>query len=330
MKILVTGSSGHLGEALVRTFRDLGNEVIGLDIEESAFTTMVGSVADKSSVSGCMSGVDVVFHTATLHKPHVATHSKQAFVDTNVSGTLMLLEQAKANGVGAFVFTSTTSVFGDVLRPPVGEPAAWVTEELRPIPRNIYGTTKTAAEDLCHLFHRKHGLNCIILRTSRFFPEEDDNELIRKNYDDDNAKANEFLFRRVELEDVVSAHIAAANRASELGFGRYIISATTPFSVEDMPGLNTNAPAVVRQRIPDYPEVYDQLDWRMFDKIDRVYVNDAARMDLGWQPKCDFAYILANLQSGKCPKSRISELVGSKGYHDRTYKDAPYPVESAD
>ena len=327
MKVLVTGSSGHLGEALVRTFRDSGNEVVGLDVKESAFTTIKGSVASRSSVKKCMSGVEVVYHTATLHKPHVVTHSMQDFVDTNVSGTLALLEEAKANGVRAFVFTSTTSMFGDALRPPAGTPAAWVTEDVEPIPKNIYGVTKTAAEDLCQLFHRQNGLNCIILRTSRFFPEEDDDKLKRENFDGNNAKANEFLFRRVELEDVVSAHIAAARRAPVLGFGRYIISATTPFLPEDLQELNSNAPAIVRKRAPGYLEIYNQLGWKMFDKINRVYVNNAARADLDWRPKYDFAYILKCLQKGNYPKSPISEIVGSKGYHNQKFKDGPYPVQ---
>ncbi len=326
MKILVTGSSGHLGEALVRTFRDSGNEVVGLDVKESAFTTNVGSVADRACVKECMSGVDAVYHAATLHKPHVATHSMQDFVDTNVSGTLTLLQEAKANGVRAFVFTSTTSMFGDALRPPAGTPAAWVTEDVKPIPKNIYGVTKTAAEDLCHLFHRKHGLNCIILRTSRFFPEEDDDKLKREGYGGDNAKANEFLFRRVELEDVVNAHIAAAGRAPELGFGRYIISATTPFLPEDLQGLNSNAPDIVRKRVPAYLDIYNQFGWKMFDKINRVYVNDAARADLGWRPKYDFAYILKCLGKGSYPRSPITKSVGSKGYHKQTFTDGPYPV----
>ena len=326
MKILVTGSSGHLGEALVRTYRDLGTEVIGLDVKESDFTDFVGSVDDRSIVAECMPGVDVVYHAATLHKPHVATHSMQDFVDTNVSGTLALLEAARANAVGSFVFTSTTSMFGDALRPPAGTPAAWVTEDVLPIPKIIYGVTKTAAEDLCHLFHRKQGVNCIILRTSRFFPEEDDDKAQRDGYSDDNSKANEFLFRRVELEDVVIAHMAAANRAPELGFGRYIISATTPFLPEDRFELNTDAQAVVCKRIPAYLDIYEQLGWRMFDRISRVYINDAARADLGWQPKYDFAYMLEHLASGEYPRSAISEAVGSKGYHDQVFDDGPYPV----
>ncbi len=326
MKILVTGSSGHLGEALVRTLLEAGHEVTGLDIRGSAFTNVVGSVHDSNVVRRCMRGVQVVYHAATLHKPHVATHSMQAFIDTNVSGTLTLLQAAKAEGVRSFVFTSTTSVFGDALRPPAGTPAAWVTEEVKPVPKNIYGVTKTAAEDLCLLFHRTHGLNCIILRTSRFFPEEDDDKLKRERYYEENAKANEFLFRRVELEDVVGAHLAAAERAPQLGFGRYIISATTPFQPEDLAELNNCAPAVVQRRFPEYVELYERLGWAMFDRIDRVYVNQAARKDLSWQPKYDFSYVLQCLKTGGYPRSRLAEQVGSKGYHDQVFEDGPYPV----
>jgi nucleoside-diphosphate-sugar epimerase len=218
MKVLVTGTSGHLGEALVRTLQDLQYQVIGLDILESPFTTHVGSITDRAWVRRCMSGVRSVFHAATLHKPHVATHSRQAFIDTNVTGTLNLLEEAAAAGVESFVYTSTTSVFGDALVPPREAPAAWITEEVRPVPRNIYGVTKAAAEDLCELFFRNHGLPCVVLRTSRFFPEDDDNRQVRQEYSNENAKANEYLYRRVDLEDVVSAHLLAAERAATIGF----------------------------------------------------------------------------------------------------------------
>jgi UDP-glucose 4-epimerase len=176
-----------------------------------------------------MKGVDAVLHTASLHKPHVITRSLQDFVDTNITGTLNLLEEAASAGVQSFVFTSTTSAFGGALTPPAGAPAVWVTEDGTSVPKNIYGVTKTAAEDLCELFHRDRGLACLILRTSRFFPEEDDCEATRQAYDDYNVKANEYLYRRVDLEDVVSAHLIALERAPSIGFGRYIIGATTPF-----------------------------------------------------------------------------------------------------
>src|SRR4051812_33623666 len=203
MKILVTGSAGHLGEALVRTLEKTDNKTIGLDVCASRFTGRVGSIIDRATVKECMQGVDAVLHTATLHKPHVATHSRQDFVDTNITGTLNLLEEAVAARVGAFVFTSTTSVFGDALVPPPRAPAAWITEDVIAVPKNIYGVTKAAAEDLCQLFHRNAGLACVVLRTSRFFPEEDDNRAVRDAYADANLKLNEFLHRRVDIEDVV-------------------------------------------------------------------------------------------------------------------------------
>lgn len=328
MKVLVTGSSGHLGEGLVRELRsDPDTDVIGLDIKPSSFTTILGSVSDEDCVANCMAGVDVVYHTATLHKPHVATHAKQQFVDTNISGTLALLEAAVANGVRRFVFTSTTSVFGDAMRPAAGAPAAWVTEDVRPVPRNIYGVTKTAAEELCLLFHRKHGLNCIVLRTSRFFPEEDDDRSKRESFSDANIKANEFLYRRVELEDVVTAHIKAAERAVDLGFGRYIVSATSPFRPEDLPQLNGSAAEVVQRRVPEYEAVYESLGWKMFDLVDRVYVNEAARIDLGWTPRFDFKHVLGLCRAGGSPMSGLAATVGLKGYHDEVFSDGPYPVQ---
>src|SRR5438445_1432391 len=256
--VLVTGSSGHLGEALVRTLQAQRRETVGIDVLPGAFTRHVGSIADRTFMRRCMKDVTTVLHAATLHKPHVATHSRQDFVDVNISGTLNLLEEAAAAGVTAFVYTSTTSVFGDALVPPPGAPAAWITEEVTPVPKNIYGATKTAAEDLCQLFHRNQGLASIVLRTSRFFPEEDDNDEVREAFSDENVKANEYLYRRVDIEDVVSAHLLAAERAPDLGFRKYIVSATTPFHRNDLERLRVDAPAVVRERVPDYEAVYRQ------------------------------------------------------------------------
>ena len=128
--------------------------------------------------------------TATLHKPHVATPARQSFIDTNITGTLNLLEEARDARIGTFLFTSTSSVFGRALTPSRGEPAAWITEDIVPRPKNIYGITKLAAENLCELFHRNYGLSCLILRTARFFPEPDDRRETREAYTDANTKVN--------------------------------------------------------------------------------------------------------------------------------------------
>lgn len=327
MKILVTGSAGHLGEALVRTIRDADNDVVGVDIKPSAFTDQVGSIIDRDFVAQCMERVDAVLHTATLHKPHVATHSRQDFVDTNVTGTLNLLEESVAQGVGAFVFTSTTSAFGDANRSGEGEPAAWITEEVVPQPKNIYGVTKVAAENLCQLFHRNQGLPCLVLRTSRFFPEDDDSKDARDAFDQTNLKVNEFLYRRVDVEDIVNAHLLAIEKASDIGFERFIISATTPFTQAHLLELRHNAVAVLEALLPNYREIYDPIGWQMLPGLDRVYVNTRARNRLGWNPKYDFAYLLKQLERSEQPFSELSRLVGSKGYHDVVFEDGPFPVE---
>jgi UDP-glucose 4-epimerase len=327
MRVLVTGSAGHLGEALVRTLRKTSHEIVGLDVVASHFTSKVGSIADRSHVKRCMKSVDAVLHTASLHKPHTLTHSRQEFIDTNITGTLNLLEEAASVGVESFVFTSTTSTFGGALTPRAGAPAAWITEDVTPVPKNIYGVTKTAAEDLCELFHRDHGLACLILKTSRFFPEEDDCEATRRAYEDHNVKANEYLYRRVDLEDVVSAHLLALERAPSIGFQRYIITATTPLLYEDLLDLRVNAPLVVRRRVAEYEVEYRHRGWKMFPSIDRVYVNDRARKDLDWRPRYDFRYVLNCLRAGVDPRSALARAVGSKGYHARSFAGGPYPVE---
>jgi UDP-glucose 4-epimerase len=315
MRILVTGSAGHLGEALVRELTADGHTVTGLDRLASAYTSAVGSITDHGLVRECVRGTDAILHCATLHKPHVGSHPRQDFVDTNVTGTLTLLEAAVAAGVGRFIFTSTTSAFGRALTPPAGAPAAWVTEDVHPLPRNVYGATKVAAEDLCELVHRDHRLPCLILRTSRFFPEADDRDDVRARFEDANLKVNELLYRRVDLADVVAAHRLALDHAPRLGFGRYILSATTPFTPDDLVELRADAPAVVRRLHPEYEEIYAARGWRMFPGIERVYVNERARRELGWAPQYTFAAALERLQAGEDYRSPLALAVGAKGYH---------------
>jgi UDP-glucose 4-epimerase len=289
-----------------------------VDLLATPFTDVVGSIVDRRVVERAMDGVDQVIHTATLHKPHVSSHSRQDFIDTNLTGTLNLLE-ASVSRVRAFLFTSTTSTFGDALVPPPGEPAAWITEDVVPVPKNIYGVTKVAAEDLCALAFRNQGLPCLVLRTSRFFPEADDDPEARNAYTDANLKVTEYLYRRVDIDDVVSAHLCALERAPAIGFARYIISATPPFTRDDLAELRSDSPAVVTRRVPQWRDVYARHGWRMRPSIDRVYANAKARRELGWEPRCDFAAILERVRDSGDPRSELARAVGIKGYHSHAH-----------
>src|SRR5262245_14580495 len=225
MRILVTGSSGWLGQTLVPRLRRDGHDVVGIDPLPSPTTRIVGSIEDRALVRAAIRdhAIGAVMHAGALHKPHVETRDRSEFLSVNVQGTLNLLEESTAPGatVDRFIFTSTTSLMisKEIRAGRAGgaRKAVWITEAMAPLlPRNIYGVTKLAAEQLCRLFHEMHRLPVLILRTARFFPEADDMaHAIPQS--DANTKANEFLFRRLSVEDAAESHVVALQNAPALG-----------------------------------------------------------------------------------------------------------------
>lgn len=304
MRILVTGSSGWLGQTLVLRLLQDGHQVVGLDPVPSATTQAVGSVADRPLVRATIRdfGVNAIVHAGALHKPHVKERERSDFVSVNVQGTLNLLEEAVAAGsrVDRFIFTSTTSLMISreirAGRSGGATKAVWITEELSPLlPRNVYGVTKLSAEHLCRLFYELHGLPVIILRTSRFFPEEDDmaHTIVQS---EPNTKTNEFLFRRLTVEDAAESHVVALAKVPEIGFDTFIVSAKTPFSPDDCGELITDAPSVVARYFPAYPELYARAGWTMFQSIDRVYDASKAFRRLGFRCRTGFKEKLEELE----------------------------------
>lgn len=299
MRILLTGSSGWLGRYLAPMLREAGHHVTGLDVAPGADTDAIGSVADAALIDRIFGehGIEAVIHGGALHKPDIARYPKQAFIDVNVTGTLNLLEAAAKAGHDRFVFTSTTSLMiSQAIRDEAGDAAVWLDEDSGPIePRNIYGVTKFAAEQLCRLFHAEHGLNCIVLRTGRFFPEDDDTH---SHPPGENLKANEFLNRRLTVEDAARAHLAALEKAPAVGFSAYIVSAPTPFARADAAELKHDAVAVIARYFPEAPALYAARGWVLPQRIGRVYDSSRITRGLGFAFDTGFAQILAALRNG--------------------------------
>jgi UDP-glucose 4-epimerase len=299
MRLLLTGSSGWLGRFLAPRLRAAGHMVTGLDVAPGPATRIIGSVADRAVVERAFvdHAVEAVIHAGALHKPDIARYPAQAFVDVNVTGTLNLLRAATAARHDRFVFTSTTSLMiTQAIREEAGDAAIWLDESTGPLePRNIYGVTKLAGEGLCRLHAREHGLACVVLRTGRFFPEEDDT---LRDLSGENMKANEFLHRRLTVEDTAEAHVLALDRAADLGFGLFVVSAPTPFAPPDAGALKRDAAAVVARYFPDAPALYAARGWRLPERIGRVYDSGLAERVLGFRCATDFGGVLAALRCG--------------------------------
>ena len=327
MRALVTGSAGHLGEALARSLRGAGREVVGLDVLASAYTTHVGSITDRACVRAAMAGVSTVFHAATLHKPHVATHGRQDFIDTNITGTLNLLEEATAAGVRAFVFTSTTSVFGDALTPPPGAARRVDHRGGRPRPQE-------------HLRGHQGGgggpLPALPSQPAAGLPRAQDLAVLSRGGRRP-RRARRLVGRQSQGERIP----APARRHRGRGrapicwppSGRRRSASASTSSAPPRPSSRDDC-ADLRDRrrrrwcagaSPGYEAEYARRGWRMFPSIGRVYVNDRARRELGWRPRHDFPSIIERLTAAARPE-RPRSRDRRQGLPRRGLRQGPYPV----
>ena len=259
MRILLTGSSGWLGQTLAPRLRALGHEVIGLDPVPSQHAQLVGSIADRDLVRRAIvdNGIDAIVHSGALHKPDIERRPREDFIEVNIRGTFNLLEEAVANGVGRFVFTSTTSLMiSEAIRAGLAggaARAAWLTEDMVPEPRNIYGVTKLAAEHLCRLYHLQSGLpvdhpahRAVLSRS-------------RRHGACDRAVGRQHQGQRVPVPPARPSRMRPRPMSSRWRGRRR--SASTPSSSrrrrrsrrDDCEELIVDAPSVVARYFPDYP-----------------------------------------------------------------------------
>ena len=276
MRVCVTGSSGQLG-AVICVLLSEEHSVVGVDSAPGEFTSHLGDITDREFVLSVTKGADVIIHTCSLHAPHLKTHSDEEFISTNINGTLNLLKSAVQNGIGRFVYTSTTSLYGWAMVSE--ERAVWVTEDLPPRPRDIYDVTKIAAEGLCEAYANEYGLPCISLRVSRYFPEPGYLTAIYR------------LYRGVDVRDAAEAHILAMEKKIS-GYEVFNISAQSPFSVGETDDLLHDAPRVLSRHFPGIEEVFAKKGWRLPKSIDRVYSMEKARQYLNYRPRYNFASLI--------------------------------------
>ncbi len=283
MLILVTGSAGRIGRAIVECLRRQGHAVRGLDRLPSASTDLVADLLDEPALRHALQGVQAVVHTAALHAPHVPLVPESAFERVNVEGTRGLWRLACAAGVEQIVYTSTTALYGDAATPP-GR-AGWVTESLPPQPRTVYHRSKLAAEALLQAAAARGGPRVTVLRMARCFPEPAP------------LMAAYRLHRGIDARDVATAHAAALATAGP-AYRCVVVAAPTPFRPEDAEALQRDAPAVWRLRAPALVQAFAARGWPLPGPVDRVYVPARARDELGWEARFGPDEVLRQLDAG--------------------------------
>jgi len=175
--------------------------------------------------------------------------------------------------------------------------AVWLDEDTGPLePRNIYGVTKLAAEGLCRTLAIEHRLPAVVLRTSRFFPEEDDT---LKTLSGPNLKANELLHRRASVGDIARAHLSALEHASPRPFRLFLVSAPTPFSRNQARQLKEDAASLVSDLFPNAPAAYAKAGWSLPESIGRVYDGSRITRELGFSYRTAFADVLTALENDR-------------------------------
>lgn len=177
-KVLVTGSDGFIGSHLTEELVNKGYEVRAfvyynsfnnwgwLDTLDKKTLDHVeifqGDIRDPNGVREAMKGVDAVFHLAALIAIPFSYHSPDTYVDTNIKGTLNVLQAARDLGVGRVLVTSTSEVYGTAQYVPI--------DELHPYQgQSPYSATKIGADRLAESFYRSFDLPVTIVRPFNTF-----------------------------------------------------------------------------------------------------------------------------------------------------------------
>ena len=170
-KVLVTGADGFIGSHLAESLVQAGANVRGLVyynsfgskgwLDSSALSKdmelIAGDVRDGAQIQQLVRGVDVIFHLAALIAIPYSYRAAASYVQTNVEGTLNIVQAARDQGNVRVLHTSTSEVYGTARKVPIGED--------HPLqPQSPYSASKIAADAMAMSFHLAHGLPLTIVR----------------------------------------------------------------------------------------------------------------------------------------------------------------------
>ena len=172
-KVLITGGAGFIGSHLAKKLVNAGVQVGILDNFDDFYSPQAkrqnikglkaklftADIRDPEAIKkAAAEGWDAIVHLAALAGVRPSIASPRSYVETNVTGTLNVLEAARSAGIGQVVFGSSSSVYGASGKGPF--------KESSPLPATLspYAATKVAGEQLCSVYSHLHGMRCVVLR----------------------------------------------------------------------------------------------------------------------------------------------------------------------
>ena len=298
MKVLVTGGAGFIGAAVCGRLLDRGDDVLCLDNlndaydvrlkewrlsrlrERAGFRFLRADVTDEAALSAAFDGPggppDAVVNLAARAGIRPSVEMPRAYYETNVLGTVALLEACRARGVSRFVLASSSSVYGDSPRVPFREddpPGRLLSP---------YAASKAAAEEVCRVSSRLHGIRSTILRYFTVYgpagrPDMSPFRFVQWTFEGkpirvygDGTQTRDFTF----VDDIADGTLAALDRGGE---GPYNLGGDRPVRLLDFLGLVARAAgreANVEHLAPSPADV--PATWANISR---------ARAELGWGPK---------------------------------------------
>lgn len=298
VKVLVTGADGFIGSHLAEALAAAGADVTALcqynsfdshgwlDESDAPLRLVRGDIRDGAFVRRLVRGHQVMFHLAALIAIPFSYVAAQSYVETNVLGTLHVLEACREAGVGRLVHTSTSEVYGSAITVPISE--------RHPLQgQSPYSASKIGADMLAESFARSFELPVVILRPfNTFGPRQSERAVIptviRQMVDPDcevirvgdTATVRDFTF----VDNTVSAFMAAGiesgvtfGRAYNAGSG----AAVTIGEMIDLVGRLTGSDKPVSQESGRFRPANSEVLALLAD-------NSCLAADVGWTPRIGF------------------------------------------
>jgi len=295
MKVLITGAAGFIGSHLCERLLDDGRQVVGVDnfddfydpqikrrnitscLKNKNFQLIEADIRDGSAMDDAVGdSVDIIVHLAARAGVRPSIAQPLLYADVNINGTTVLLEAAKKQRIGKFIFGSSSSVYGNNEKVPFSE------DDNVDFPISPYAATKKACELICHTYHHLYGISVTCLRFFTVYGPRQRPDLAIHKFAGlieqektipvygDGTMSRDFTY----IDDIINGTVAAMQKCA--GFNIYNLGESRPITVNDLVAEIEKAlgKKAIKEHVPPQP-----------GDVERTYADvSKAVKELGYNP----------------------------------------------